>query len=192
MGFNIMAAKANSSNQYISYSGTSMATPFVAGTVALMLDANYSLSPATIKSKITSTAQDWGPTGQDIDYGYGRLQGYEAIKSAGGYTGTGPAVPAHGSAVSSLGYGGDADQYTFTVNSTTTPVAITMIMRDWSNGNPDFDLYIYNPSGTLVGKSEGTTRQELVTFTPTVTGTYKIKVSSYSGSGTYLLDASYQ
>jgi serine protease AprX len=47
-------------------------------------------------------------------------------------------------------------------------------MRDWSNGSPDFDLYVYDPNGNLVGRSEGTSRQETVTFNPTVTGTYKI------------------
>lgn len=72
-GYQIIAPYTNSENQYIAYSGTSMATPFVAGVAALMLDANESLTPLDLKTKITSTAQDWGPTGQDIDYGYGRL-----------------------------------------------------------------------------------------------------------------------
>lgn len=191
-GYNITAPKANSTNQYITYSGTSMATPFTAGVAALMLDANYSLTPATLKSQITGTAQDWGPAGQDIDYGYGRLQAYEAIKSAGGYSGTGPTVPAHGYAGGTLSGSGVSQSYTINVTSTQYPIATTMIMKNWSGGSPDFDLYVYNPSGTLVGSSEGTKRQELVTFTPAVTGTYTLKVYSYSGSGDYLLDVSYK
>ena len=186
-GYNIMAAKANSINQYVSMSGTSMATPFVAGTVALMLDINNALTPAQVKTYLTSTAQDWGRTGADLNYGYGRLQAYDAIKAAGSRTGTGPTVPAHFAKAEDLAGTGKIDTYTLTVNSTAYPIAITMIM---DTTTPDFDVYLYNPSNSKVAYSEGTTRQETVTFTPTVTGTYTIKVSSYSGSGAYVMDVS--
>lgn len=190
-GVNITAAKANSTNQYVTYSGTSMATPFTAGTAALMLAANSTMTPAQVKSTITSTAQDWGPSGQDVDYGYGRLQSYEAIESAGGYSGTGPVVPNHIYNTASLTGTGDYDNWTVSVTSTSYPVAVTMIMPNWSGSStPDFDLYVYNPSGTVVASSLGTTRQETVGFTPTVTGTYTIRVKSYAGSGTYFFDAS--
>ncbi|OCQ89891.1 peptidase S8 [Nostoc sp. MBR 210] len=43
-------------NQYASYSGTSMATPHVAGVVALMLSANRSLTPTQVRQIITETA----------------------------------------------------------------------------------------------------------------------------------------
>ncbi|BBD58789.1 peptidase S8/S53 [Nostoc sp. HK-01] len=43
-------------NQYASYSGTSMASPHVAGVVALMLSANRSLTPAQVRQIITDTA----------------------------------------------------------------------------------------------------------------------------------------
>jgi serine protease AprX len=195
-GYNITAPKANSSNQYITYSGTSMATPFTAGVAALMLAANYSLTPADLKAKFTGTAQDWGPAGQDNDYGFGRLQAYEAIKAAGGYTGTGPAVPGHTFASGTLASSGDSKTYTINVTSTSYPVASTLIISNWTSGffggSPDFDLYVYDPSGTLVGSGEGTKRQELVTFNPAVTGTYTVKVYSYSGSGDYLLDNSFK
>ncbi|GAX91575.1 peptidase S8 [Effusibacillus lacus] len=193
-GFNITAPKTNSTNLYITYSGTSMATPFTAGVAALMLDANYALTPADLKTKITGTAQDWGPAGQDIDYGHGRLQAYEAIKSAGGFTGTGPVVPNHSFVSGTLTGGGTSKTYSHNVTSVDYPVATTLIIKNWTSGifggSPDFDLYVYNPSGTLVGQAEGTKRQELVTFNPTVAGTYTIKVYSYSGSGDYLLDVS--
>ncbi|MBH8551585.1 S8 family serine peptidase [Nostocaceae cyanobacterium CENA357] len=43
-------------NQYGAYSGTSMATPHVAGVVALMLSANRSLTDAQVRQIITDTA----------------------------------------------------------------------------------------------------------------------------------------
>ncbi|MBH8572826.1 S8 family serine peptidase [Nostocaceae cyanobacterium CENA369] len=43
-------------NQYATYSGTSMATPHVAGVVALMLSANPNLTDAQVRQIITETA----------------------------------------------------------------------------------------------------------------------------------------
>jgi hypothetical protein len=46
---------------YLSLSGTSMASPVVAGTVALMLQANPTLTPNMVKAIIQYTAQEYGP-----------------------------------------------------------------------------------------------------------------------------------
>ncbi len=43
-------------NQYASYSGTSMAAPYVTGVVALMLSANHNLTPDQVRQILTSTA----------------------------------------------------------------------------------------------------------------------------------------
>lgn len=193
-GYNITAPKANSTNGYITYSGTSMATPFTAGVIALMIDAKPTITASTIKSTLMNTSLGWGPAGTDVDYGAGRLQAYDAIKSAGGFSGTGPTVPSHTYQSGNLSGTGDYDNWTLSVTSTTNPVSVTLIIPNWVSGfwggSPDFDLYVYNPSGTLVGSSEGTERQEIVSFTPTTTGNYTIKVKSYSGSGDYFFDTS--
>ena len=105
-GVNINSVDAGTSAGYTLSSGTSMASPFVAGTALLMLDANPSLSPGAIKSIMMSTAIDWarggdnrtsGTTGADIDYGAGRLDGYAAIQAAKGsdLPGDPPAMPQH-------------------------------------------------------------------------------------------------
>lgn len=192
-GHNITSVKSGSGNSYVTYSGTSMASPFVAGVAALMLDANYALTPAAIKSKITSTAQDWGPVGADNEYGYGRLQGYEAVKSAGNFSGTGPVVPIHGGMVDTMNTVGTTNTYYINVTTTTTPIAVTMIMRDWNaSGTIDFELYVRDPNGTMVSYSNGNTRQESASFMPTMTGTYKLEVYGYKGTGTFYLDASFR
>lgn len=73
-------------NQYATISGTSMATPGVAGTVALLveryrqLNANAEPPSALIKNTILNTAQDLGNTGPDYKFGYGRLNALEAVK----------------------------------------------------------------------------------------------------------------
>jgi serine protease AprX len=63
---------------YTSESGTSMATPFVAGTVALMLDADPSLTPDEIKTIIKDTATRM-PGYQEFEVGSGYLNAYAAV-----------------------------------------------------------------------------------------------------------------
>lgn len=190
-GYNITAPKANSVNGYISYSGTSMATPFTAGTVALMLAANYNLTPTQIKSMLISTAKDWGPAGIDLEYGNGRLDSYEAVKAAGNYSGTDITVPSHLYGSQSILTSGKSDYWQFQTSTTSYPIAITLIMPDWlSSSSQDFDIYLYDKDNVLVSSSTSTKRQETIKFSPTKTGNYTIEVYSYAGTGNYFFDLS--
>lgn len=63
---------------YTQISGTSMATPFVAGTVALMLDADPTLTPDEVKQIIQETATKM-PGYQDFEVGAGYLNVYAAV-----------------------------------------------------------------------------------------------------------------
>jgi serine protease AprX len=66
---------------YMSLSGTSMATPVVAGTVALMLQANPSLSPDSVKAILQYTAQPY-PGYDTLTQGAGFLNAKGAVELA--------------------------------------------------------------------------------------------------------------
>jgi subtilisin len=60
-------------------SGTSMACPHVAGTAALILSANPSLTPLQVQTILQDTAKDLGTGGFDNYYGYGRIDAAKAV-----------------------------------------------------------------------------------------------------------------
>ena len=62
-------------------SGTSMATPHVSGVIALMLQANSSLTPQEIKEILMKTSVDLGKVGKDNTYGAGRISAWNAVSN---------------------------------------------------------------------------------------------------------------
>lgn len=64
---------------YAFLSGTSMATPHIAGVVALMRQADPNIAVDAIKQIIYETAHDLGTVGEDNAYGWGMIDAYEAV-----------------------------------------------------------------------------------------------------------------
>jgi len=64
---------------YDSWSGTSMATPHISATVALLRQANSALTDSQIKDALYKTAKDLGATGWDKYYGWGRVDALAAL-----------------------------------------------------------------------------------------------------------------
>ncbi|MCH8821103.1 S8 family serine peptidase [Patescibacteria group bacterium] len=191
-GVFIKAASAFSGNDYKTFSGTSMASPFAAGVAALILDAHPNHTPAQVKSTIESTASDWGPAGKDVDYGAGRLQAYEAIKLAGSFSGTGPMVPSHTFTADSLSNRNRQDSWDIVVTDPSLPIAITMIMPDWERfDKPDFDMRLRDPNGTEIATSISATRQETIGIQPALAGIYQLEVYIFRSNGPYFFDVSF-
>lgn len=63
-------------------SGTSFASPLVAGVAALLLSAAPDLTPAELEGLLKSTAADLGATGRDDYFGAGRLDAAAALNAA--------------------------------------------------------------------------------------------------------------
>lgn len=73
-------------NAYGQMSGTSMASPHVAGTAALVIQANPTLTNEQIRSFLIRTAVDLGPSGWDPSYGWGLVDALAAVQAAQGAT----------------------------------------------------------------------------------------------------------
>ena len=67
---------------YAAISGTSMATPHVAGVVALLLQANPRLTHRQLNEVLERTATDLGDPGKDHAYGWGFVDAFKAGKVA--------------------------------------------------------------------------------------------------------------
>ncbi len=207
-GVAIRAADAGSPSGggYVDLSGTSMATPFVSGVAALMLDADPTLTPTSLKQKLRDTADDWGVAGCDNDFGCGVIDPFEAVGPASGTYAKDQQLPLHTLLSGSLSGTGEIDWIDIEVASLSKPVAVTMILPDTQPSSdpfywlffgcetPDVDIYLYAPGASSgaapVVYSETCWRQDQFGFQPGALGIYRLKVYSYEGAAAYNIDVS--
>ena len=200
-GVTITAAKANTVADYATFSGTSMATPFVAGAAALALQAAPGWSPANVQSAMEATAEDYGPAGKDPDWGAGAIDVLALAAQASGAA-AGQTFPTHVHLTGTVPDGGQWS-HTFDVSADDldVPIAATVLIggacglsipgfgcldAEWS---PDLDVKLFDPTGAQIGVSQcvagsecGLGRQETIHVMPTVAGTYELLVYAYLGS----------
>jgi subtilisin family serine protease len=69
---------------YAAFSGTSQASPFVAGVAALLLSKDPTLSPTQVADRLRAGADDLGAPGVDPEFGAGRVN---ALRAVGGVAG---------------------------------------------------------------------------------------------------------
>ena len=136
-------------NTYDKYSGTSMATPGTAGTVALLYERfrqlNSGQDPQSdlIKAILMNSAYDMGNPGPDFTYGYGRIDGLAAVRT----------IEAQNYLLDSVGTN-DTFKLPFTLSSV---LVHSKIMLNWTDAPPsaitsrmlvnDLDLKLITPSG---------------------------------------------
>ena len=78
---------------YGPWSGTSLASPLVAGVAALVLAENPALTAAQVCSILEQTAEDLGSPGYDSSFGYGQVDAYAAVDAASQLPGGLPPSP---------------------------------------------------------------------------------------------------
>jgi serine protease AprX len=154
-GDNIKSLDYSSNNGYADgWSGTSMATPCVAGVMALMLNKNPNLTPAEIDIALETTALGLGTAGKDNVYGSGRINALAAINALGLTAG-------------------------FTANMTTVCTGGTVTFTDASGGPPTSWSWSF-PGGTP-GTATGVGPHTITYNTP---GTYNVSLTVGDGIDT--------
>lgn len=198
-GVNIMSTTLGGG--YGKLSGTSMASPHAAGVAALL--ASQNLSHTQVREKMEYNADAISGTGNY--WTYGRLNAYKALTG----NGTPPLPPdpdtyepndtqaqAYGPITSGQVYNSkiysstDVDWYKFTTGASGN-IAISL-----SNLPGDYDIYLYNQSGTQLASSlKAGTTSESISYNSTAAGNYYVKIIGYNGAMStttaYALQATY-
>jgi serine protease len=185
-----------------------MATPHVAGVVALMLSKNPALTPDEVEAKLKATARAFPAACSGC--GAGIVDASAAVDAATGTTTTGPTI-SETESNNTIGTANSVATTGTTVNGTmasTTdtdyfvvqvPAGKTLSATMTPNASSDYDLYIYNSAGTLLASSEngaGSVDSASSANTGTATSARYVRVVYYSGgtgstSGKYTLKLSW-
>lgn len=124
-GVAVLSAYKGSASAYATLSGTSMASPHVAGLVAELVGCAPSATSAAIRATLDATALHLGATGRNTYYGYGRVQAVPAASAlgCGGAPTPTPTIAASPTRTSTK---------TFTPTRTVTPPATPTMTRTFT------------------------------------------------------------
>lgn len=165
---------------YAYYQGTSMAAPHIAGLVALMLDADGSMTPAQIESALKANARPI-PGSCSGGCGAGVANAAATITAILGGGGTGgPTQLTSGVPVTGLSGAAGSQQF-FTINVPAGSSALNVVM---SGGSGDADLYVRFGSAPTTGTYDCRPflggNSESCSFTNPSAGTWHVLVNGYS------------
>ena len=171
--------------------GTSFAAPFVTGCIALLMESNYSYSmyPEVISALITATAQKTYDYSNDKDE-FDECVGAGMINFAGMLSAIDNCVTlinrnstAGVEVISQNVYLNAGDSInialSWLVPADDTPVSSSDVYLT------DYDLRLYNPSGSQVASSLLNSNTEFIRTTVALSGTYRIVVYQYSEKHPY-------
>ncbi|MEE4245425.1 MAG: S8 family serine peptidase [Kangiellaceae bacterium] len=180
-----------SQGAYGNMSGTSMASPHVAGVATLVWSHHPSCTAQEIRSVLNATAQDLGAAGRDFSYGYGLVQAKDAIdfiaaNGCDGSTGGGGTPPptdnalTNGQTESNLSAStGNELFYTLEVPAGATDLSFVM-----SGGSGDADLYVRFGSKPTTAAYDcrpyRNGNSETCNISNVQAGTYHVMVRAYS------------
>ena len=174
-GSNITSASRSSDTGSTSLSGTSMASPHVAGIAALYLSKNPTATIAQVTSAILTNALNGKITG--ISSGVNKFANIEFLN--GGVVVDPTPTLVSGTPVSVTLARGVSKSYKIVV-----PAGKTSVTFKLSGGTGDGDLYAKIGSvpttTSFTRKSDGSTNAETITFSAPAAGTYFILVNAYA------------
>jgi hypothetical protein len=199
-GTNIESASFNSDTGSVVFSGTSMATPHVAGVMALILGKNPTFTAAQVNSALINGATT--NKVKDVKGSVNRLLNVAFL--AGGTAATSAATSAATPATSAPATTGTAATTKTETGSITTrgtakfhpggsffqtTTAKTLTAQLVGPTNADFDLALQrwvNNAWTIVVNSEGSTSRESISSVQPA-GFYSWRVLNFNGAGSYTI-----
>ncbi len=205
-GTNIISSRTHASSaagwgpydaNYAYWGGTSMSTPQVAGSAALVREyyqreKGISASAALVKATLIAGAEDISPgqygTGShreilpapDPSQGWGRLNLKRALYPDP------PTVNEFADESAPLATG-EAREYQYTVVNNTVPFVVTLVWTDYPGAVHaakelvnDLDLSVVTPSGTTLSGTDRINNVEQLRISSPEIGTYKVRVTGYN------------
>ena len=175
-GVNIISCNNDweSGPDFVSYSGTSMAAPHIAGSVALLWAYSSNWHPVVVKALILNSADDLGSQGPDNRYGLG----YVNLENAWNW---------RSYVAVNVVSEGEGKNYYVSLNAGES-FKVTLVWErnveyynSWQSYDVypinNLDLYVYDLDGTLIQSSTRSKDNfEQVSFTAPETGYYRIYV----------------